>query len=299
MIGVSSSTSLAPQFDGYAKDVFNIANDNAVKIIGVAQATSTSLTSHEVLMASYSSDTWPNVTLPNFDIRFTDANSLTGVAFLGHNPLITGDRVKEWISYSQANQGWIAQDWSLRDPTYDAGALNPALFYIHEAGESPLVEMDGKAPDLHYPMWHIGPAPLSAGVIGFDLYLTPGFTEKFDDGIVARHTLLSGVVNLTGFFQYLATENKGEEPHSIIYEPVFSDFTDEANVTGFIIAGLPWEHVFADILPTGTRIGSLLMAIDSVRHSTSSYFTVTRDEWTYRSSRCFVWQFVHLLAEWA
>ena len=262
----SSSTSLAPQFDDYAKDVFVIANDNAVKIIGVAQATATSLTSHEIQMASYSSDTWPNVTLPNFDIRFTDANSLTGVSFLGHNPLITGDRIKEWISYTQANQGWIAQDWSHRDPTYDAGAVNPALFYIDEAGESQVVGMEGgKATDLHYPMWQIGPVPLSAGVIGFDLYLTPGFTEKFDDGVEARHTLLSGVVNLTGFLQYLATENKGEEPHSIIYEPGFSDFTKEANVTGFIIAGLPWENVFANILPTGTRTQRSFSVFDSVR----------------------------------
>ena len=214
----------------------------------------TSLTAQQLLMARYSSNSWPNVTLPDFDKRFTDANSLAGVAFLGFNPLVTGDKLAEWVSYSQANQGWIAQDWSQRDPTYDAGPVNPALYIIDETGEAQVVDIEsGKATDLHYPMWQIGPTPLSGGVIGYDLYQIPGFTEKFHAGVKARHTLLTGVVNLTGFLENLATDNKGEEPHSCIFEPVFSDFADDANVTAFVIAGLPWEYVFADILPTGTR----------------------------------------------
>ena len=242
------------QFESYAGDVYAVANSNADKIIGVAQATATSLTSHELLMAQYSSDTWPNVTLPNFDRRFIDANSLTGVAFIGHNPLVTGDKLPEWASYTQANQGWISQDWSLRDPTYDAGPLRPAIFFINETGQIESVDMEnGNATDIHYPMWQIGPAPLTAGLMGYDLYPTPGFTEMFDAGMKVKHTVLSGVLNLTSFLQYVATENKGEEPHSVLFEPVFSDFTDEAIVTGFIVAGLPWENIFTDILPTGTR----------------------------------------------
>ena len=204
------------------------------------------------MMTALSSDAWPNVTLPNFDIRYTDAFSLTGVAFLASAPLVTGDGLTEWVSYTQANQGWIAEDWRLRDATFDAGVVPPAIFYVDAEEEIHAINSAAEdATDLHYPLWQIGPAPYAAGLIGLDLYQSAGFTEKFDDGIKGRHAVLSGVVNLTSLLLYLATDNKGMEPHSVIFEPVYSNFTDEANVTGFVLAGLPWQYIFTDILPTG------------------------------------------------
>ena len=232
--------------------MYIVANSNADKIFGVAQAMSTSLTSHEIQMATLLPDTWPNVTIPNFDIRFTDAFSLTGVAFLASTPLVTGDGLPEWVSYTQANQGWIADDWSHRDASFDAGVVPPAIFYVDANEEiQPINTATEDATDLHYPLWQIGPAPYAAGLIGLDLYQSADFTDKYRDGVEARHAVLSGVVNLTSLLLYLATDNKGMEPHSVIFEPIFSDFTDEANVTGFVLGGLPWEYIFTDVLPTG------------------------------------------------
>ena len=196
-------------------------------------------------MANLTSHAWPNVTLPNFDIRFQDANNLTGVAFFMFAPHISDGGLAEYESYRQEAQDWLADDWNHRDPNHNAGPIAPVVY---------AVENDTIVPSPYseyYPLWQIGPLPLAGSMIGIDLYPFPHFVDKFNDGIRARHTLLSEVVNLTTMLTYLATDNKGLEPHSVIFEPVFRDFTDEADVTGFMLAGLPWQYTLADILPTG------------------------------------------------
>ena len=102
---------------------------------------STALTSQGLQMAKLTSNSWPNVTLPNFDIRFHEANKLTGVEFLAYAPLVEG-KLEEWEAYAQENQGWIANDWSYRDPTFDFGPISPHVYY---AGSK--FELDGLGPN--------------------------------------------------------------------------------------------------------------------------------------------------------
>ena len=226
-----------------------VAQSNADEIFGSAQALSTSLTSQALLMSNLTTNAWPNVTLPDFNRRFEDANNLTGVACLIYTPLITDDTLAEWNAYAQENQGWLAQDWGQVDPNFDAGPITPTVFGFTPDGEivfdTPYFEK--------YPVWQVGPLPLSGGVINMD---TNGwFRELTNDGVKARHALLSGVFNLTTLLSGLASDNKGEQPHSVIFEPVFSDFTEQSSVVGFIHAGFPWEYTFTDILPTGKSQG--------------------------------------------
>ena len=236
----------ALQFEDYAGDVAIIANSNADKISGVAKAMSTAATSQALLMANLTSNAWPNVTLPDFDRRYLDANNLTGVAFFMFAMHVTDKNLPEYQAYMHENQGWLAQDWSHRDPTYDAGPIAPVVYAVGPEGTivpSPYTD--------YYPLWQIGPLPYAGNMIGLDLYPFPDFKVKFDDGVQAKHTLLSGILEITELLTYLATDNDGKEPHSGIFEPVFSDFTDGAEVMGFVIAGLPWKFTLADILPTG------------------------------------------------
>ena len=108
------------------------------------------------------------------------------------------------------------------------------------------------AADRHFPIWMTGPAPVDASIINLDMYQRPVLTDKFNDGLKGRHTVLSGIVNLTYLLRHIGTGHYDEDdPHSIILEPVFDDFTNDANETGFVLAGLPWDYVFTDVLPTG------------------------------------------------
>ena len=239
--------SLLPQFEDYAQDVSVVAESNAEEIFGAAQALSTSLTSQELLLANLTTNTWPNVTLPDFNRRFEDARNLTGVAFLMYTPLVTDEDRPAWAAYSDAHQGWIAQDWSHVDPTFDAGPITPSVYAFGSGGE---ILTDTPFP-LQYPVWQVGPLPTSGGIINMDTYKFPDFRWVINDAVEARHALLSGVVNLTTLMQFLASDNQGEQPHSVIFEPVFSDFTEQASVVAFIQAGFPWEYTFTDILPTG------------------------------------------------
>ena len=239
--------SIIPQFNDYAQDVSVGADSNADEIFGAAHALGTSLTSQALLMANLTSDSWPNVTLPDFGKRFEDANNLTGVAFLMYTPLITDEKLNEWSAYAQEKQGWLAQDWSHVDPSFDPGPITPMVYYFGPDGEV----TNDTSYSQHYPFWQIGPLPISGAIINLDTYPMDTFMGVLNDGVIARRALLSGVVNLTQLMSFLASDNHGEEPHSVIFEPVFSDFTDQASVAGFVQAGFPWQYTFTDILPTG------------------------------------------------
>ena len=118
-----------------------------------------------------------------------------------------------------------------------------------------------------------GPTPANASIINLDVYQRPALTDKFNDGIKGRHTVLTGIVNLSTFLREMGTGHyDGDDPHSIILEPVFDDFVDDAKVTGFVLAGLPWEYIFTDVLPTG-KYRHMRASDEIVECSTTSSFT--------------------------
>ena len=67
-----------------------------------------SITSH----ALYANLTWPNVTLPHFDIKARDERSR--IEFVGFAPFVKPEDKVGWESYSVENQNWIAQDYEYR-----------------------------------------------------------------------------------------------------------------------------------------------------------------------------------------
>ena len=243
------ATSILSQFEAYAKDVSAVADSNAEQIFGAAHALGTSFTSQAILMANLTSNSWPNVTLPDFNRRFEEAHNLTGVAYLMYNPLIPDAKLDAWAAYAEENKGWLTQEWKPINETFDPGYISSRVFTFNPEGE--IVESDLP---LQYPVWQIAPLPTDGFLINMDTHPLGvyNFSQVQNDGVKARHALITGVVNLTGLMSGLASDNKGDQPHSVIFDPIFSDFTNQASVVGFVQAGFPWQYAFMDILPTGT-----------------------------------------------
>lgn len=108
-----------------------------------------------------------------------------------------------------------------------------------------------EANDMYFPLWQSGPAPKNASVINFDLHQNPEFRDKFYDAIEERKNLISGVADIAYLLKRITPNYNGTGPQSVLFEPVYDDFTADANVTGFVLASLPWEYVLGDILPSG------------------------------------------------
>lgn len=69
---------------------------------------SKAITSH----ALFANMSWPNVTLPHFDIRAHDERSR--MEFVGFAPFVAPEEREGWETYSVANQWWITQDYEYR-----------------------------------------------------------------------------------------------------------------------------------------------------------------------------------------
>jgi hypothetical protein len=189
---------------------------------------------------------WPNVTLPNFDIRATEFEGLTGVKLLAFAPIVFDEQVPAWEAYAWENQGWIADDWSYRNNSVDAGKISPTIYYDGPEAISP--------ERMHAPLWQTGPVPYDARVINVDLYQHETIHNLMRDAIIVRHTVMSGVIDISYLLEHILQNYTNDiHPRSVVVDPVFADFHEGSEVTGFIVAEIAWENVFTDILPTGKK----------------------------------------------
>ena len=206
-------------------------------------------------VTSYSQEpgkTWPNITLPNFDKRAMDAESVAGIEFLAFAPLVRSENLQGWEEYARENQGWITKDWRYHKNPVNAGPITPNIHYSGPDAEEEVTEEGESVYDgLHFPLWQAAPVPHNASVINFDLFQHPDFHDKFTDGLEERKTLISGVVDIDYLLEKMTFKHH-HDPQSVVFEPVLDDFTEDANITGFILVGLPWKYVLGDILPSGT-----------------------------------------------
>ena len=235
-----SSRYLLLQFHNYAKDVQETSTTNAENIFGIIHSLSTALTAY----ARGDAIAWPNVTLPNFDIRATEAEGLTGVKVLAFAPLVSESNLKGWEAYAWANQGFIADDWSFRDASVDAGEITATLFY-----DGPEAVAAG---ELHAPLWQSGPVAYDASIVNIDLYQHATFRDLMNDAIESKQVLMSGVLDLNFLLERLLQNHTDDgHPRNIVVVPVFDDFRDGSNIVGFIVAEIAWENILKEILPIG------------------------------------------------
>ena len=193
---------------------------------------------------------WPNITLPDFDKRAATTEGLAGVELLAFVPIIASKAAAQWEEYAWEHQGWIAKDWSHHDDPVDAGAISPKLYY--DGPNTGDTDANKNQLDIHTPIWQV-PVPHNASVVNFDFYHQPQFRDRFNDVIETRKRMISGVLDISYVLEKIRPDSRhGSDPSSVIYEPVFNSFdVNEANVSGFVLAGLPWTFILSDILPSG------------------------------------------------
>jgi hypothetical protein len=237
------------------------------------------------------SSSWPYVTLPNFDIRATEAEELTGIGLIVYAPLVTTESLQAWEAYSVANQGWIQDDWNYRDASVDVGNISPTVYYQNASSIPATVER-------HLPVWQTGPVPLDASVVNMDLYQQPVFERLALDVMDVKHTMISDVVNMDFLLErILQNYTHDGEPRSVVFEPVADDFHADSNVMSLILAELAWSVLLKDVLPTGMckNIKKTLYE-DMCRSLTQSslFFRRLRCQWNSHRSPRLVWICFHI-----
>ncbi|KAG7354797.1 adenylate/guanylate cyclase [Nitzschia inconspicua] len=196
-------------------------------------------------------NSWPNVTIQNFDILTSTAfEEEVGPEFFLFAPIVEKSQKKGWEEYAVQHQGWIKDDLALRkEEDIDPGSINEEIFPYNYDKES------AQNVDFSLPLWQMGPVPTSADIVMMDLYTQASFRRMVDDAFLARHILLSEVVDQTFFWEDISvygTEiDLADDPRSFAIQPVYDSFEDNATLTAFVFAVVPWNTYFVDILPHG------------------------------------------------
>jgi hypothetical protein len=244
------------QFNAYAGDIAQNANSNAKKIASQVKILGTSLTS----VALSKEMTWPNVTMPHFDLHAREAEELTGIELLVFSPIVPYEEKDGWEEYAWDNQGWIQKDLDLLGAKgVDPGSISRHIYSYRERelardDKDKGRHLEVQDDEAYVPVWQLGPVPSNASIINLDLNTHPSFRQTILDVLDTRHEMLSDVLNLNFLLENsLLNHTLDEDPRSYILQPVMDDFYNTSKVVGFLISDLKWQSFFADLLPSTTQ----------------------------------------------
>jgi hypothetical protein len=218
---------------------------------------STAITSHSL----DSGMQWPFVTLPHFDMR-AHRNHRSKVDMMGFAPFVTPAQKEAWERYSVEYQGWLAQDYLYRiangkNVTLAEAAKEEQLptmipEQIHYNDSYTPEDYDDDRFDYEIPLWQVSPPLKNASIINLDLSSVPIFGHLLWDVKVKKVEQYSRIIDwgfLLGDAYYgKEKEDRRHHPRGSIYQPVFEDFHEDADVVGFTMGTLAWDYMFEKVL---------------------------------------------------
>ncbi|CAB9531536.1 Guanylate cyclase (Partial), partial [Seminavis robusta] len=234
------------EFSAYSREILKQAQANSKRMFEELWDLSKSITSH----ALDTNSSWPNCTLPYFDIHAHDLKKKTGnLEFVGFAPFVTPENRAGWEQYSVDNQGWIQQDYNYRNWTHAAAPIPTS---IHQYNGSGLTQEDYvfEDPQFDYeiPLWQIAPAQNDTSVINLDLATVPVFAHLLWDIKMKKVEQYSRIMDLHFLLGDNLNQNNPDHPRGTIYQPVMEDFRENADVVGFAMGTLTWDLMFENVL---------------------------------------------------
>lgn len=249
------------EFSAYSREILKQAQANALIMFEELMELSKSVTSH----ALDSEMTWPNVTLPHFDIRARHNKNFT-LEFSGFAPFVVPADRPGWESYSVHNQDWLAQDYHYRGWNQTPDSIAPQIHKYNESAPQ-LRDDEDEMFDYEIPLWQLSPPRTDVSIVNLDLASVPVFAHLLWDIKMKKIEQYGRIMDL----QFLLGEDlvNPHHPRGTIYQPVFEDFTPEAEVVGFMFGTLTWDYMFQNVIFGGSA--PLLVEIEGTCNAKFTY----------------------------
>ncbi|GAX13615.1 hypothetical protein FisN_14Lh377 [Fistulifera solaris] len=227
------------EFRNLANEIIDVATSNTENTIGQIRSISTAY-------ASYAGDSpsrsWPNITLPHFKHQVFESIRLTGAEWIAFLPRISREQ--------QAGFEAFAQEEYIR-----LGMANTSTSLPQEIRST-----NGNSLEKDYfaPIWQIAPLSASADVLLIDMDSFPWFKEVKADVLRTNHAIMSRVVDIDPTVAAEDDHDGDYHPHTVILNGIprfdgdvlVDDFENDR--FGFIMAVLPWEVYFTEVIPSDT-----------------------------------------------
>jgi hypothetical protein len=226
---------------------------------------------------------FPFVTVPAFEVSAAAARQQSGLELLIFVPKVEVSEVTRWNEHANANGGWYEESKQLAVASGEStdvlsdfapGGLLPFIYepIVDENGMRSIAPATKNPP--FYTSWQCSPPFYSPFFIKVNIGAGQEFADSFETGSVNKEGLLGRVLFSDEFgFAGLASKVEDHEafhdqfkvtsetakssydrPHSFFYQPIFREiYNDTSEVVGYILAVVPWDRYFANLLPDGVK----------------------------------------------
>lgn len=191
-------------------------------------------------------------------------------------PLIQASKRKAWEEYSTLNQGWLNESARLkvvspqhRDPLH--GTIQdhehdrrrnlqeiaepdiPSQIWKWE-GDDQVVLVPSLEDQVLAPLWQS--SPRNSEAVNVDLLSDSHIAKLYHSMMLTNQTVMSPGVEIGNLFDWMFDPEekfRKVEPHGYILERVYSNFTEEPETIGFLLALTSFRNLFTRLLPEGAN----------------------------------------------
>jgi hypothetical protein len=222
-----------------ALEIIDLSETNVENTMGQVHSLAIAISSHAT--TTDEDPLWPNVTLPHFLERVSEAVSLTGSELIGFIPIVP-------VSQKTSFEEYAASEWI----EHHEGEIPKTIHNVKGETESAESEKD-----MYAPLWQVAPQANDLDIVLLDMVTFPWFHNLELDILEVKHTVMSGIVDI----EYLLKATRPIEltdwhPRSVVMQEVSKSMTTRESATentkkpgGFVFAVLPWERFFQNVIP--------------------------------------------------
>jgi class 3 adenylate cyclase len=267
-------------FEAHATRIQESFYETIERKLEAVDALSVTITSY----AKSTGATFPNVTLPDFEIRCSNSRVLSDTSVINYQPVVTDETRLGWEAYQIANRDHFDealasgisqrahQDIRLGHTDGDKRSLQESDLrdvIVNLASDGTQnVAPEGSGPYL--PVWQISPVVPMKSLLNFNVLSHPAGAGSYAEVINTGQAVIDISANLEGenlgntgaYFKLLLSLSQYRysvrkflvDPTSAFGYPVFDSFDpDNRKVVGVISSNLYWRLYFNHILPPNAR----------------------------------------------
>ena len=260
------ASSSIQKFGAYADEIVNLSQENVKKVFGVLEGLSVATTSH----ALHSNETFPFVTIPNYEERAAAARASSQALLIAYLPLVQDADRNDWESYSVENQDWIQSSYQTGTEiqpiseqifTYvkDEKMRDRRQRHLADGGcDGAGRRLKEKIPDEtgtgpYAPVWMISPTvPANdTSTINYNLFDKPVYEKAISFLQYSRKPVFLDVCNQAAWFgEYFSSKSVLQ---TVIVQPIFESFEVDAPIVGTFVAIIPWGSFFENIIESNAE----------------------------------------------
>jgi CHASE domain len=189
-----------------------------------------------------SQDSFPQVTLPYFEVSGADIRESPFIGLAAYAPLIRSrDEKDSWEEYAADNRGWVKESFDVFQGN-GSHSLNFTDFIYRRDSYGYEWHSSQEGPWL--PLWQVSPPVGIMEHINFDLMSVESFAALFDTMRALNEPVLSSIIDT----KTLRLESEDDGPKGVLMHPVYSSIDKEVSkLAGVLFGVIRWDQYFVDI----------------------------------------------------